>query len=182
MAALMSAPVVASTVAAAFLPLVAVAAIMIVVLFGSFIVMVKAIDPSGKGGGFAMTCVVCASLATVIGTPLVLLRVRGEQTVATVTAERTASSRSGPTYKYRLVAADGRRIPGELSEPDDEYSVGDEVSVVFDPQGVAAPHNIDFLILGYPLEGVALALLITAAVLCIPATAGKPGATAEASG
>jgi hypothetical protein len=103
--------------------------------------------------------------------PLLILRTRGEHDLATVTAERVASARSGRTYKYRLVTADGRKIPGELSEPDDEFSAGDQVRVVFDPRGVANPHDDDFVGLGLPLAGVTLALLVTTIVLSVPATA-----------
>jgi hypothetical protein len=172
MAAGLSVPVVATAVAAWFLPLVAAAAVMVVTLFGSLIVVGKVVDPSGKSTGFAAACVIGASIAMLVGTPLLILRVRGEHTVAIVTAERTSSSRSGPTYKYRLVTPDRQKIPGELSEPDDEFSVGDQVSVVFDPRGVANPHDADFVGLGLPLAGGALALLITTIVLCVPATGG----------
>ena len=48
---------------------------------------------------------------------------------------------------------------------------GDHVTVVFDPRGVANPHDDDFVGLGLPLAAGTLALLATAVVLGVPATA-----------
>jgi len=174
MAATLSVPVVGTAVASWFLPLAAVAAIMVVPVFAAFVVLIKVVDPAGKSAGVAAACVLGASIAVMVAVPLLILRARGEHTVATVTAERTASSRTGPTHEYRLVTASGQKIPGELSEPDDEFSAGDQVRVVFDPRGVANPHNDDFVGLGLPLAGGALALLLTAIVLAIPATGKGP--------
>ena len=171
MASVWSAAVVATAVSAWFLPTAAVAAVMVVSVAASFVVVLKVVDPSGRSAGAAGACVVAAAVAAMIAVPLLILRARGEHDFATVTAERVSSSRSGPTYKYRLVTAGGRKIPGELSEPDDEFSAGDHVPVVFDPRGVANPHDDDFAGLGLPLAGGTLALLVTAIVLCVPATA-----------
>jgi hypothetical protein len=171
MATLLSAPVVGTAVAAWFLPTVAVAAVMAATVSASFIVVLKVLNPADKAGGVAGACVVAASIAAIFAVPLLILRVRGEHDLATVTAERVSSSHSGPTYKYRLVTAGGQKIPGELSEPDDEFSVGDHVPVVFDPRGVANPHDDDFVGLGLPLAGATLVLLVTTIVLCVPATA-----------
>jgi hypothetical protein len=173
MATVLSVPVALTAVAAWFLPTPAAAAVMVVSVAASFFVVLKVVDPTGKAGAIAGACVVAAAVAAIIAMPLLILRARGEHDYATVTATRVASSRSGPTYRYRLVTAAGRKIPGELSEPVDEFSVGDHVPVVFDPRGVANPHDDDFVGLGLPLATGTLALLATAIVLCIPATGVK---------
>jgi hypothetical protein len=171
MATALIVPVAGAAVAAWFLPTAAAAAVMAVSVAASFFVVLKVVDPAGRSAGIAGACVVAAAVAALITMPLLILRARGEHAEATVTAERVASSKGGPTYKYRLVTAAGRPIPGELSEPDDEFSAGDHVPVVFDPRGVANPHDDDFVGLGLPLAAGTLALLATALVLCIPATA-----------
>ena len=170
MAAALCVPVVATAVAAWFLPTAAAAAVMGVTVTAAVVLVLKVVDPRGKAAGIAGACVIAAAVTAIIGAPLLILRARGDHAVATVTAERVASSRTGPTYKYRLVTAAGAKIPGELSEPDDEFSAGDHVPVVYDPQGVANPHDDDFVGLGPPLAGGALVLLVTAILLCGPAT------------
>jgi hypothetical protein len=175
MATALCVPVVATAVAAWFLPTVAAAGIMVATAAAAFTVVLKVVDPAGtRSAGFAAGCVVAGAIAAMIGAPLLILHTRGEHTRATVTAERVSSAKSGPTYKYRLAAPDGRKIPGELAEPDDEFDVGDQVTVVFDPRGVANPHDTDFAGLGLPLAGATLALLVAAVVLCVPATAERP--------
>ncbi|WP_157437650.1 hypothetical protein [Actinoplanes subtropicus] len=177
MAAVLSVPVVATAVAAWFLPTIAAAAVMVVSGAVSVTVVTKAVDPAGRGAVSAGACMVGASITALIGVPLLILGARGEHVVATVTAEHIATSRTGSTYKYRLVTADGRKIPGELSEPGHEFSAGDHVTVVYDPRGVADPHDDDFVGLGRPLAGLTLALLAATIALCVPATGGKGPAT-----
>jgi len=171
MAALLCVPVVATAVAAWYLPTVAGVAVMFAASAVAVFVVIKVVDPAGKGSVATMFCTIGASLAMLFAVPLLILLARGEHAVATVTSESIAYSRTSSSYEYRLVTASGRKIPGELSEDYDEFSAGDQVSVVFDPLGVADPHDEDFVGLGLPLAGGALALLVATVVLCVPATA-----------
>jgi hypothetical protein len=171
MAALLCVPVAGTAVAAWFLPTLADAAVLLATVAASAVALIKVVNPAGKGATLAAACALGAAATMVFAVPLLILRARGEHAVATVIAEGVADSRTGPTYKYRLATADGRKIPGELSEPVDEFSAGDQVRVVFDPRGVANPHDDDFVGVGLPLTAGALALLLTGVALTVPATA-----------
>lgn len=170
-AALLTAPILVTGVASLYLPLIAVAFLMTAAIVGAFIAVDKVVGPTTRATGWGAACVFVATVGILIAVPLLILTVRGVRTQATVTAERVAhSSKGGVSHKYRLVTADGKAVHGELSEPDDEFDVGDHADVVYDPDGVASPDDVDFVRLGPPLAGLVVALWGGGMALCVVAT------------
>lgn len=176
MAAILTTPVLVTGVASLYLPLIAVALLMVAAIVASFIVVEKAVNPSRRATGWAAACVFVATVGILVAVPLLILTLRGDRVDATVTAERvTHSSKGGTSYKYRLVAPDGHAIHGELSEPYDQFDVGDQADVVYDPGGVAPPNDVDFVRLGPLLAGAVVMLWGGGMVLCVVATREQVG-------
>src|SRR4051794_36732602 len=176
MAALLTTPVLLTGGTSLYLPLIAVAFVMVAAIVASFMVVEKAVEPSRKATGWAAACVFIATIGILVAVPLLILTLRGDRIDATVTAERvTHPSKGGPSYKYRLVTPDGRAVHGELSEPYDEYDVGDKADVVYDPGGVASPDDVDFVRLGPVLAGVVVMLWGAGMVLSVVATKERQG-------
>jgi hypothetical protein len=173
--AFLSAPAIITGVAAALLARdLAVVAIMLVAFVAGVVAVERLVDWSATVVGVAAACGLFACFVMIFASQTLVLRLRGERTEATVAAELVSPGHGGdgPTYSYRLTAEGGRPIRGELSGGKyDRHSVGDRLAIVFDPRGVADPVEPEDLSYGVPLAAVALGLLVTVLVLCVPATA-----------
>ncbi|WP_212824067.1 hypothetical protein [Catellatospora sp. TT07R-123] len=104
--------------------------------------------------------------------PLTALTERGVPTVAVVQSKERDSrwlkaSRYGThrSWRYRLVAADGRPIAGELVRGPGELRVGDRVEVVYDPRGRIEPQLPAALSGAGPVMTASLSLVLAAVPL-----------------
>ncbi|MBV1854510.1 hypothetical protein [Catellatospora tritici] len=110
-----------------------------------------------------------------------LLQLRGGRVEARVTAVREAGS-SQDRYHYTLTTPGWRPVSGELTSGEPRYRVGDPVTVVEDPNGLADPmlpselteHRQSWLAL--------IVLYLVTAVLCLLAGRPRPAADAPHAG
>jgi hypothetical protein len=118
---------------------------------------------------FAGVCAIMAAILALIGTPLLVLRLYGQQTEATVVAARRVHAFGGADHRYLLLMPNGQPISRELSESHDVYAVGDQVDVVFDPGGRVDPADTDLVNDASATLAFAVGCQIAALVLCVPA-------------
>ncbi|WP_212832041.1 hypothetical protein [Catellatospora sp. TT07R-123] len=115
-------------------------------------------------------------VSVLVETGPTLLQLRGGRAESRVTAVREAGSRAD-RYHYTLTTGGWRPIAGELTLGEARYGVGDPVTVVEDPSGLADPmlpadlteHRDSWLAL--------IVLYLTTAALCL--LAGRPRRTAD---
>jgi hypothetical protein len=87
--------------------------------------------------GGVLACL--AAILAILWVPMAVLSIRGQPMTATVTAEHVIHGR-GTVYQYELRDREGRRIPGKLTEIDDDrYDPGDVADVVVDPMSLVDP-------------------------------------------
>ncbi|MCZ2526985.1 hypothetical protein [Streptomyces sp. HB2AG] len=109
------------------------------------LVVLTAVAAGGRGGGAALvSCVVLAIAYNIAGVPLrdgVLLRVRGQEVRAVVSAERVeSSSRGSRTWIYSFERADGTPVAGgEAVRGSRDFREGRQVTVLEDPLGRIPP-------------------------------------------
>ena len=165
LAAVFTAPVVITAVAAAFWPegragTLMVIAVVAAVVGGGQLVRAKVLIIA-----VAFSCAALAAILTLLVTPMLVLHHYGQSTEATVVAERKV----GDEYRYLLLAANGEPISPELSEMRDVFDPDDLVDVVFDPGGRLEPAYADQMDDAGALLVAAVGCQVVAIALCFPA-------------
>ncbi|GLL04589.1 hypothetical protein [Dactylosporangium matsuzakiense] len=101
---------------------------------------VKASNSWSQFGGIVAGIVLVTS--TLFGVHASVLACRGETVSATVDGVDVAGRGRSRAYLYRLVDADGHRIPGYLTEGLEQFAVGSRLTVVVDPDGLVQPETL----------------------------------------
>ncbi|MFE0106936.1 hypothetical protein [Streptomyces sp. NPDC059009] len=111
-------------------------------------VLIHKLGVSGESSVYAVLFIVAVSVlavgVTVMARDDITLQQRGEKVTATVAKERLdpAQGRKARHSHYTLERRDGTRVRGpELETVDDEYDVGQTLTVLEDPEGELAPQT-----------------------------------------
>jgi hypothetical protein len=169
-AAVFTAPVLITAVAAAFWPEGRAETVTLLALAAAIVGGGQLVKAQVLIIAVAFSCAALAAILTLLVTPMLVLHHCGHSTEATVVAQRKA----GDEYRYVLLAANGEPISPELSESRDVFDPDDLVDVVFDPSGRLEPAYADQMHDAGALLAAAVGCQVAAIALCVPAVRRAP--------
>lgn len=170
LAAVFTAPVLITAVAAAFWPESRAGTVMVVAVVAAVVGGGQLVRANVLIIAVAFSCAALAAILTLLGTPMLMLHHYGQSTEATVVAERKV----GDEHRYLLLAANGQPISPELSERRDVFDPNDLVDVVFDPGGRLEPAYADQMDDADAVLVAAIGCQVVAIALCVPALRWAP--------